>query len=69
MLTREIAKYPDQDRIRAAEQDRVSRPVHDDRYGGRTAVVRKVGAVSARWSSDAGARPTPTSSTVGIPLV
>jgi hypothetical protein len=57
MLTGEIAKYQIQDRIRAAERDRVSRPAH----ARRTAVVRVVG--SGLLAAVAGRRrkATPTS--------
>jgi hypothetical protein len=44
MLTGEVAKYQIQDRIRAAEQDRVSRSTRVDRAGGRSPVVRRVGS-------------------------
>lgn len=44
MLTGEIAKYQIQDRIRAAEQDRVARSTRIQPDHGRTAVVRRVGS-------------------------
>ena len=57
MLTGEIAKYQIQDRIRAAERDRVSGPAH----ARRIAVVRVVG--SGLLAAVAGRRrkATPTS--------
>lgn len=61
MLTGEIAKYQIQDRIRAAERDRLSGPARAGRAGGRTAVVRVVG--SGLLAAVAGRRrkATPTS--------
>jgi hypothetical protein len=44
MLTGEIAKHQIQDRIRAAERDRVARSSHGYRDRGRTPVVRRVGS-------------------------
>jgi hypothetical protein len=44
MLSGDIAKYQIQDRIRAAEQDRVSRSTRVDRDRVRTAAVRRVGS-------------------------
>lgn len=69
MLTGEMAKYQIQDRIRAADQDRVSRPAHVDRDGGRTAVVRRVGSGLLAVVVGRRRKATPTSSTVGIPLI
>jgi hypothetical protein len=68
MLTGEMAKYQIQDRIRSAEQDRVSRTAHIDRNGGPTAVVRRVGSGLLAVVGGRRRKATPTSSPVGIPL-
>ena len=44
MLTGEIAKHQIQDRIRAAERDRVARSGRGNRDRGRIPVVRRVGS-------------------------
>ncbi|MGZ5214622.1 MAG: hypothetical protein ACXWEN_12850 [Actinomycetota bacterium] len=68
MLTREIAKYQIQDRIRAAEQDRASRATRVHRDHGRTAVVRRVG--SGLFAAVVGSRrkATPTAAPAEVRL-
>ncbi len=44
MLSGDIAKYQIQDRVRAAEMDRVARSAKLRRAGGTRAAVRKVGS-------------------------
>ena len=44
MLTGEIAKHQIEDRIRAAERDRVARSGRGNRDRGRIPVVRRVGS-------------------------
>lgn len=44
MLSGDIARYQIQDRIRAAEQDRVARSTRVERDHVRTAAVRKAGS-------------------------
>jgi hypothetical protein len=44
MLSGDIAKYQIQDRVRAAEMDRVARSAQLRRGGGTRAAVRKVGS-------------------------
>ena len=68
MLSGEMAKYQIQDRVRAAEQDRVAASVCVDRARRRTPVVRRVG--SGLLASVLGRRrkATPTSGGVGVRL-
>lgn len=44
MITGDVAKYQIQDRIRAAEMDRVAREAHLRRGGGPRVAVRKLGS-------------------------
>jgi hypothetical protein len=69
MLSGDIAKYQIQDRIRAAEQDRLSRSTRVERDHARTAAVRRVGSGLLAAVVGRRRKATPTSSTVGIPLV
>lgn len=69
MLSGDIAKYQIQDRIRAAEQDRLSRSAHAAPERGRAPVVRRVGSGLLAAVVGPRRKATPTSSAVGIPLV
>ena len=64
MLTGEIAKYQIQDRIRAAEQDRISRSARVDRVSGRIPVVRRVGSGLLAAVVGPRRKATPTSASV-----
>jgi hypothetical protein len=68
MLTGEIAKYQIQDRIRAAEQDRVSRSTRVGRDRTRSAVVRIVGSGLLAAVVGRRRKATPTSATMGVRL-
>ena len=68
MLTGEIAKYQIQDRVRASEQDRVSRSTNVDRDRGRTAVVRRVGSGLLAAIVGRRRKATPTSAAIGVRL-
>lgn len=68
MLTGEVAKYQIQDRIRAAEQDRVSRSTRVDRAIGRTAVVRRVGSGLLAAVVGRRRKATATSASIGARL-
>jgi hypothetical protein len=63
MLTGEVAKYQIQDRIRAAEMDRVSKAAMGNRGGRSRVAVRKVGsgilAAVASLRSNTGATTVP----------
>ncbi|MEO8422373.1 MAG: hypothetical protein ABI595_00500 [Actinomycetota bacterium] len=69
MLTGEMAKYQIEDRIRAADRDRISKSTRAAHDRGRTAVVRQVGSGLLAAVVGRRRKATPTSSTVGIPLV
>ena len=67
MLSGDIAKHQIQDRIRAAEQDRLARTARVDRGRTRTRSGSVGwGAVYSPRSSDAGAKATPTSAGVRL---
>ena len=68
MLSGDIAKYQIQDRIRAAEQDRISRSNRVERDHVRTAAVRKVGSGLLAAVVGRRRKATPTSAATGVRL-
>jgi hypothetical protein len=68
MLSGDIAKYQIQDRIRAAEQDRVSRSKQVGRDHVRTAVVRSVGSGLLAAVVGRRRKATPTSAATEVRL-
>jgi hypothetical protein len=66
MLSGDIAKHQIQDRIRAAEQDRLSRTARADRGRTHAAVVRRVG--SGLLAAIVGRRRKATPTSAGVRL-
>jgi hypothetical protein len=66
MLSGDIAKHQIQDRIRAAEQDRLSRTARVDNGRARGAVVRRVG--SGLLAAIVGRRRKVTPTSAGVRL-